>query len=567
VKQGSFNPYGNGQFGSFIHEIAVLWFACVLLITIVTMSNFGPVDLTIDWICVRTEYLALPTFRYGYHSHTWTCVHSNGSRPSSQSSVAGTTTSIPAVEISTSKDDEYFKRRDAGTYHGHVFPQYHIAEMPKPKPKSKPTGAKPVKLVPERAVERAVMRAMQSTNSRARNRPSPLAAGPKFRAGSSDAGFSRVTASAAPVAYGEIIRTTRPRIRATKDGWSIQHSEFAFTFVASGEFCNAFANIDSPSPGRVNPGNMLLFPWLAKFASRAEMYKFRFLRFRIVTKTATSEAGSIYMAFDLDAADAAPTNPVQIMNYEGAASGPVWSNALYTTLNIQDARVASNTRYLATYYQATTVQSSNTNRLNDVANFYLFAGGLGGDITSASLCDVYVDYDVDLIVPQISSPLNTSYYANRVAAISNDDWANNLVYGSAISQISGTVPMGYGGPVRPAGNQGSAVNFVALGDWVIRCNWTGGVINPTGLIGLTDCSQLVYTTGGISNISYGTVRYNATVTSGPTTHITGLYFTFGFTVTDANNSFSMTDPSFPSLFTTAPLQCSLTMTERGTLLL
>jgi hypothetical protein len=314
---------------------------------------------------------------------------------------------------------------------------------------------------------------------------------------------------------------------------------------------------------------MMLFPWLAKFAARAEMYKFRTLRFRTVTKLATSEAGSIYMAFDLDATDVSPTNPVQIMNYQGAASGPVWSNALFTTLDVKDARVASNTRYVASYYQTVGVPSTNTSRLNDVATFFLFAGGLSSGVVSAgaALCDVYVDYDIDLIVPQIPSALNASYFANRVAAISSDDWTNNLVYGSTISQISGTVPMGYGGPPRPAGNQGSAVNFVALGDWVLRCNWIGGVINPTGLIGLTDCSQLVYFQGGISNISYGTVRYNATITSGPTTAITGVYFCIGFTVNDADNSFSMLDPSFPSLFTTAPLQCSLTMTERGTLLL
>lgn len=381
----------------------------------------------------------------------------------------------------------------------------------------------------------------------------------RFRANAAG-NAQNVAQSAAPVAYGAVVRTSRPRIKAIKNGWNVGHSEFAFTFVATANWCNAFAPIDTPTPSRVNPGNMLLFPWLCKFASRAEMYRFRYLKVRLVTKVPTNTGGNLYTAFDLDSTDTAPTNPVQIMNYEGAASGPVWSNDVSVTLDVEDAKVGTPTRYVSLAFgTGGDTTTSQFNRLNDIAQFFLFAGGLGdGDGAGMALCDVYVDYDVDLLVAQIPSNIVSTFYTNLTTNISSGDWAGPAPFGSSVTGIVGSIPFGFG---TAAGQTGSQLSLPALGNWILRLSWTGGVIDTAAFAGVTVASVLDIS-GGIVNIGYGEFGFG----TDPSTFLTRLTFAIGITVVDAANTIAMTNFNGAGLFSTAPIHFKMSIIERGSFL-
>jgi len=139
----------------------------------------------------------------------------------------------------------------------------------------------------------------------------------------------------------------------------------------------------------VNPGVSTSFPWLSALASRFERYKFSSLCFEYVPSCAVTVAGTVMAAFDTDASDAAPTTKAQLMAYQNATRSPPWAAWKATFPRVSD-------------FQDRFVRSSDPPigtdvKMYDVANLFLATADAG----TTTIGEIYVEYDVVLLVPQL----------------------------------------------------------------------------------------------------------------------------------------------------------------------
>jgi hypothetical protein len=108
----------------------------------------------------------------------------------------------------------------------------------------------------------------------------------------------------APQAQGLVRRSARPNISRSMNGdIKIAHREYVQDLVGS----VAFANNQFPC----NPGLASTFPWLSKLAPQYESYDFESLVFEFETTSPTTATGTVSMAVDYDASDAAPSNQTE----------------------------------------------------------------------------------------------------------------------------------------------------------------------------------------------------------------------------------------------------------------
>jgi len=76
----------------------------------------------------------------------------------------------------------------------------------------------------------------------------------------------------------------------------------------------------------INPGLSSTFPWLSTQATSWQQYRFRRLRFRYVTRTATSEKGSVILSPEYNPNDPPPTTEAQASNTQDACEDVCWNN-------------------------------------------------------------------------------------------------------------------------------------------------------------------------------------------------------------------------------------------------
>jgi hypothetical protein len=192
----------------------------------------------------------------------------------------------------------------------------------------------------------------------------------------------------APVAVSRKIRTGQPRVISTSTGdIRVVHREYIRDIPGS----VAFAATELP----INPGQSQLFPWLSTLASRFESYRFQKLRFALNTLAPTSATGTVALAVDYDAADAAPTSKLQAMSYRSSVRDAPWKDLDFES-NPQDLHRANNL-----YVRTVSALPANLDiKTYDVGNLFVVTQGQAG-VTAVS--ELYVEYDVQLITPQIDS--------------------------------------------------------------------------------------------------------------------------------------------------------------------
>ena len=116
-------------------------------------------------------------------------------------------------------------------------------------------------------------------------------------------------AVSAPVSMASTMRNIQPRIAYNgSNSCCIAHRELIATINHSVNFSTISFNL--------NPGLSSTFPWLAPMAAQWEQYRFKKLLFNYVTRTSTTTVGSILLAPDYDASDAAPTSEVNMASYQ-----------------------------------------------------------------------------------------------------------------------------------------------------------------------------------------------------------------------------------------------------------
>lgn len=179
----------------------------------------------------------------------------------------------------------------------------------------------------------------------------------------------------------------KPRIdRASYDSCRVSHREFIGNVTGSVAFAlsNTFA---------INPALAASFPWLSTMAQSWQRYRFRYLRFKYLTRTGTATPGSVMLAMDPDAADANPATEVILSTY--------WckESACYVEelcLEIPSHLLAPARGEM--HFTRTAALAANLDiKTYDVGNF--FVGTVDG--TAVNWGKLWVEYQIDLMTPQL----------------------------------------------------------------------------------------------------------------------------------------------------------------------
>lgn len=196
---------------------------------------------------------------------------------------------------------------------------------------------------------------------------------------------SQSAAISAPVSKGHRNRVPKPKLSTRRDGICVSHREFLFDVIGTGTF--------STTKKEINPGLASSFPWLCQMAPNYESYKFKRLRFEYVPTCATSETGSVYLGVEYDATDPVPTNKQTLAAWDETSYSSPW---ITNNHNCKASNLAKRTSY---FVRNGAIPPSDDIRLYDTG--YLVVA-TQGNATTAPIGEIWVDYEVDLVTPQLN---------------------------------------------------------------------------------------------------------------------------------------------------------------------
>jgi hypothetical protein len=238
-------------------------------------------------------------------------------------------------------------------------------------------------------------------------------------------------AFAAPLAKTRVMRTRVPDVSGSPYGSDgrirIRHREYVGEVLGSVLFgATSFS---------INPGLQALFPWLSVIAPQFESYVFRSLKFLYETQKSASTSGSVMMAVDFDAADAAPANKQQLMAFHNAVRSAVWESCVFKS-DGPDLKKFGVQRYLRTGNLAANLDV----KTYDVGNFIV---ATQGEADASAIGELYVEYDVELITPQLASDpaaaASASITTTGASSAAPYTGAQTVVGGLAVSASGTTI--------------------------------------------------------------------------------------------------------------------------------
>jgi hypothetical protein len=229
--------------------------------------------------------------------------------------------------------------------------------------------------------------------------------------------------SAAPAAIGQLMRSEDPVIRdiRTEDGIgiSVTHREYVQDFLGTSDY-------DFNSYG-VSPANPELFPWLSRLAHSYQFFRFKKLMFHLKTSVSTQVGGVNMMTFIYDAAALGPRDKASMLNAQGASREVAWKNlTLHVPVNklrqLSKRNVGKGFQ-LSVNDTSDIVQAENGETITDVR--FEQAGQLfiatDGFSTSVTAGEIWVDYEIELSVPQTGkdSVASCSVYGDTSTGVTN----------------------------------------------------------------------------------------------------------------------------------------------------
>ena len=191
----------------------------------------------------------------------------------------------------------------------------------------------------------------------------------------------------ASVAMSRKFRTLDPVYReaSTRGGVRIRHKEFLWDIHGSTEFeWDQFA---------LNPGIQETFPWLSAIANRFESYRFHALRFCYEPAVSTTTPGTAMLVVDYDASDAGPDTKTVALSYESSVRSAPWDSCEFIARTEDLHKAKSN------FVRAGSVPNTDI-KLYDIGNLFV---ATQGQLTTAEIGELYVEYDVELMTPQMNN--------------------------------------------------------------------------------------------------------------------------------------------------------------------
>lgn len=210
-------------------------------------------------------------------------------------------------------------------------------------------------------------------------------------------------AERAPVALGNKTYQSKPRYRSMGENLCVIHSEYIGDIAGSTE---PFAVSKTLA---INPGLSESFPWLNQIAGRYESYKFLKLNYRFMTERPTTESGFVAIVPDYDPTDPPPASKSNAFQYESTAKCAPWENLL-------QASTPRNLSKRQTYaVRQSAVTATENVGLYDTGNLFICVGGNSGTV---NLGELWCDYELCLMTPQIDSNVGPTFDSSKVLGVS-----------------------------------------------------------------------------------------------------------------------------------------------------
>jgi len=268
----------------------------------------------------------------------------------------------------------------------------------------------------------------------------------------------------------------------------IVHREFIQDVVAGTGTPSVFSDVQIA----VNPGQSTSFPWLSSIAGRFESYQFRKLKYCYETEAPSSLGGTLVLSLDYDATDPAPSSKQQALAYRNAVRSAPWTTCCHSS-DLEDLSKQKS------YFVRPAGQPVGTDiKMYDVGNLSVISQGV--TTASATLGELYVEYDVLLMTPVLES------FA-QVGSISAST-------GSAASIVLAPITTSGNISLIPLLDVVSISGLQVGAEYLIQvCNGTSSTFTSSAPVGLTLVTQIQ--TNGSANSFAAT--FKATATSGSLT--------------------------------------------------
>lgn len=219
----------------------------------------------------------------------------------------------------------------------------------------------------------------------------------------------------------------RPKVKSSKLGMLITHSEMIGNLVSSGTSL-AYVATDFV----LNPGKYSTFPWLSTLAGNFDKYIMRKVVVHLVSNQPTSTGGKMGIGFDYDSTDPSPTDRNEFFSLTHHVECAPWDSV---SLPIPMDAVP---RFVNSH---TTTDS----KLIDCGQIVLMADQVVA--TSTAIADIIIEYEVELLEPQ-----QAIYSTMNMVGINPPSFSNVSIVGpvvwtsiptSSTTDWEFSVPQGY----------------------------------------------------------------------------------------------------------------------------
>jgi len=285
--------------------------------------------------------------------------------------------------------------------------------------------------------------------------------------------------SGATTAIGTRIKSVRPKFYSKGQSVTIVHRE-ALSYV------NVINGNEVQLYGNVNPYNPYLFPWLSMIASSYDKFKVNALVFEYVPTCATTQTGSVTIAWDPVSTDYTP-DYFDLSNMHSVQS-TLW-------LPAKLAVKPSGIKYMGE-------QVANTGTGSEIYNHGKLLIGTqssGTNITGT----LFVSYSITLLEPQPATGLSSVFKPTPNGS------GSLMTITGPIDGFS-TLSVGVNYLKIPMGTWQIAVKIYGTGLTSLGWANSGGISTASGFTSVTDGSTLMY----IRNIK-STGAFDATVSFSP----------------------------------------------------
>jgi hypothetical protein len=272
-----------------------------------------------------------------------------------------------------------------------------------------------------------------------------------------------------PVSVGKVVSYSKPKYVSRGSSIEVTHREFYADLTGHVNF--TVERFDA-----INPGNVIVFPWLSDLAGMYESYRFKSLNFIYEPVVGTFTNGSVMMAIDYDATDGVPASKVRLMSYDMATRGNCWESLRLTS------KLADLQKIKEKFVSDHAVAPNEDVRLFNVGNLSVATFG----VTNGTLIgELYVEYVIELDTPQlepVADFLEVDWVANT-APNGMFNWAN-ITQVPLASSRAGVFSVGTGAGL--ANNR--TLQCRKLGNYCFSANFTDSL---TAAVQVTPPSMIV----------------------------------------------------------------------------